>query len=161
MRKKTLKAEEAGPGGGAAGGGAKARRAAAAAAAAAANAEATGDAKKHGAKGRQGGATATTPSAGDKRRVSESSGGGGKNAWPLVSTAPAGPPSKPLWAPGKRPKAGRAGSHARSRVAAEGLVDACVAQGPLEGIAAAVLGSRRSGCRRCTCCCRFHGCIVV
>lgn len=118
VRKKTLKAEEAGGGME----GAMARLAEAEAEAAARRR------KAHGGSGGGGGG----------------GGGGHTERWPPISTAPASLP-RPLWPPGtERPPAGREGSHTRSVAAAERLVDSCIGATPLEGIAAAVLLRRRA-----------------
>ena len=107
-----------------------------------------GDSGRSARGGGGGGRSIAEGDAGDKRKHS-SGADGGREKWPVISSAPA-KRRKALWAPGKRPPAGREDSHALSKAAAERLVDLCVGSLPLQGIAASVLerGGGTADCSR-------------
>lgn len=144
VRKRTLKAEEATSSVSSvlAGSSANPSYARRAALALVAEAEVSAAAlKKSGSRRGRSGSFSGSLEIGEKRKHSGSM-EGGRERWPAISVAPQTPPWKPLWPPGKRPKAGREGAHTRSNVAAERLVDACIGAAPLEDIAAVVLLGR-------------------
>lgn len=85
----------------------------------------------------------------DEKRRHSTAAEGGRDRWPVISAA-AATRRKALWEPGRRPSVGREDSHERSKVALTKLVDMCVDSVPLQGIVEGVLmaGKRSSTGRR-------------
>lgn len=81
---------------------------------------------------------------GDDKRRHPMAADGGRDRWPVISSATA-TQRKALWEPGRRPSVGREDSHERSKAALTKLVDTCVESVPLQGIVEGVLTAGKKG----------------
>lgn len=81
---------------------------------------------------------------GDEKRRHPTAVEGGRDRWPVISAA-AATRRKALWEPGRRPSVGREDSHERSKAALTKFVDMCMDSVPLQGIVEGVLTAGKKG----------------